>query len=651
MHLSCASRLKLTATPTVANGDTVGQEVQLVNTGTKPITLQNGKVTGLQGATLAGSGLDLRSRVVALAPGCSVTLVWNGSVWVETARATYGGVETNVKDFGAVGDGVTDDYQAFRDAIDSFSAPGIAFGGRLIVPRGEYRLSQTLSIDKQIHMLGESGGANFPGSVLRPNGGVTGIMVERYSSSASGGPGDFSVFEHIAVHPLDKSGATAHCFHVKAQATFRSCMAWGASGDGFHIQGSLPLAPDLWHLDECFAQENDGHGYFFQGGDANAGVAHRCTATTNGGWGFYDSSFLGNTFVACHTDANVLGPYTCIQTTAQSLFLGCYSEGDQPPSVFSTNAMCIGGLHGAGLAGGVTEGGWSFFGRIARWMAFATTGASGAVDAEMFIGGAQNANEFLRFVTPEDAGEHSLFYGNTAVSSGYDGCFGWNWAHVAANAFHIGSAVGVDPSFRPLGAASMIFPNGFFLGNRGTAGQPSTGTRRMWLSSGVPTVGNWEQGDEIKNESPAAGGNVGWVCTTSGTFGTYSEGRTATSDGATNHIILSAASSILVPGVWVTIGGVSTRLHQMSPWRKVTGVQLNVHVTNGGNVYRVTSAGTTGSAGGPTGTGSAISDGTIVWAYVGPAATTRFCSIVPAGAAQAIAYSAPVFKTFGTIAS
>lgn len=52
-------------------------------------------------------------------------------------------------------------------------------------------------------------------------------------------------------------------------------------------------------------------------------------------------------------------------------------------------------------------------------------------------------------------------------------------------------------------------------------------------------------------------------------------------------------------------------------WAASTAVQLNQHVHNGGNVYVCTTAGTTASSGGPTGTGSGITDGTAVWAYVG----------------------------------
>ena len=49
---------------------------------------------------------------------------------------------SSVHDFGAVGDGVTDDTEAIQHAIDDGN-------GQLEFPRGEYRISSTLLIDLQ----------------------------------------------------------------------------------------------------------------------------------------------------------------------------------------------------------------------------------------------------------------------------------------------------------------------------------------------------------------------------------------------------------------------------------------------------------------------------------------------------------------------
>lgn len=58
------------------------------------------------------------------------------------------------------------------------------------------------------------------------------------------------------------------------------------------------------------------------------------------------------------------------------------------------------------------------------------------------------------------------------------------------------------------------------------------------------------------------------------------------------------------------------------PWVASTAVVVGAHRHNGGNVYRCTTAGTTAGSGGPTGTGTGITDGTAVWSYVGPVAIT-----------------------------
>lgn len=57
------------------------------------------------------------------------------------------------------------------------------------------------------------------------------------------------------------------------------------------------------------------------------------------------------------------------------------------------------------------------------------------------------------------------------------------------------------------------------------------------------------------------------------------------------------------------------------PWQGSTAYALNDYVTNdSGKVYKCTSAGTSASSGGPTGTSTGIVDGTAEWDYVQAAA-------------------------------
>lgn len=59
----------------------------------------------------------------------------------------------NVKAYGATGDGITDDYQAFINAINS-----VPVHGTLYIPMGLYRLSAEIVITKPIRILGEYSG-------------------------------------------------------------------------------------------------------------------------------------------------------------------------------------------------------------------------------------------------------------------------------------------------------------------------------------------------------------------------------------------------------------------------------------------------------------------------------------------------------------
>lgn len=54
-----------------------------------------------------------------------------------------------------------------------------------------------------------------------------------------------------------------------------------------------------------------------------------------------------------------------------------------------------------------------------------------------------------------------------------------------------------------------------------------------------------------------------------------------------------------------------------SLWAASTAYALGARVNNGGNIYTATTAGTSAASGGPSGTGSAINDGTVVWSYSG----------------------------------
>ncbi|MEY0217048.1 phage tailspike protein, partial [Providencia rettgeri] len=109
----------------------------------------------------------------------------------------------SVKDFGAKGDGVTDDTKAIQAAIDSFSNRKIR-GGTVFFPSGEYLISDSININRDagdgfyfpnvpaknldnITLLGEAKGGDYVyqgwGTTIRQvNENLNGIWFFQYSS-------------------------------------------------------------------------------------------------------------------------------------------------------------------------------------------------------------------------------------------------------------------------------------------------------------------------------------------------------------------------------------------------------------------------------------------------------------------------------------
>ncbi|MBV6457444.1 MAG: hypothetical protein HONBIEJF_00553 [Fimbriimonadaceae bacterium] len=84
----------------------------------------------------------------------------------------------NVKDYGAKGNGTKDDTLSFQAAIDAMNSQG---GGTLYVPRGLYKLTNTIYITCKAHILGE--GRQL--SKLRWSAGSHGLYFDGGSNEAT----------------------------------------------------------------------------------------------------------------------------------------------------------------------------------------------------------------------------------------------------------------------------------------------------------------------------------------------------------------------------------------------------------------------------------------------------------------------------------
>ena len=123
----------------------------------------------------------------------------DGSDWIGFKQAGTGSIAisaqdkmrqtVSVKDFGAVGDGVTDDTAAIQAAIDYVATIGPStVGGIVYVPEGEYRITSTIISAPTGGQVGIRGAGQFA-TTFKPDGDFTAIWLR----SAYVSSGDFSV--------------------------------------------------------------------------------------------------------------------------------------------------------------------------------------------------------------------------------------------------------------------------------------------------------------------------------------------------------------------------------------------------------------------------------------------------------------------------
>lgn len=107
---------------------------------------------------------------------------------------------------------------------------------------------------------------------------------------------------------------------------------------------------------------------------------------------------------------------------------------------------------------------------------------------------------------------------------------------------------------------------------------------------------------------------------------TFNIGVTAAVPGDLAVAFTSQACTFDKRGKWVDVAGAPsfTLTYTSTAWAASTAYAVGNRRLNGGNVYEVTTAGTSASSGGPTGTGTGIVDGSVTWSYVSPATSGAF---------------------------
>lgn len=233
--------------------------------------------------------------------------------------------------FGAVADGVTDDYPAFAAAIAYLKTiaaepiPAWYYKGspRLFVPAGEneYYLSETLDITHTLIIEGEAT-PNGMQSRLRFADNKTGIRIQGYNTNGASGvdgspfhySGAFSIIRNLSIvggvegsyAGLVGGEAEYHGIHLRAQAYIEDCYIDGFRGDGVHALtgigggGAIEGNSNVSTITRVQVT-NVRNGVYLDGADANAWTLIGVNGSYCRQHTVYDSSFLGNTHIGHHS--------------------------------------------------------------------------------------------------------------------------------------------------------------------------------------------------------------------------------------------------------------------------------------------------------------------------------------------------------------
>jgi hypothetical protein len=514
-----------------------------------------------------------------------------------------GGGDVLLTAFGAIADNRTDCYPAFVAAMAHLvrrAGTGTYFyegAPRLRLPAAPmaYFFSRTLDLKEVCLILEGDGGfmAGEAATVLRFPPNTTGIRLQRFDTAGTGvAPGtkgsDGSIVRHLAVTGGGGSGAHDGIHIRNHGSTIEDVVVSGFAQDGIRIHagggsgGATEGNANNWKVRDCYLVRNGRAGLWVQGADANAGYAMGVDASFNGQYGIYDASFLGNSYIACHTEYNgvpLAGPGEGLGRTGQVSHGGHrYSLKDGQAAAAAQNAP----------SGSAASNAWWHYvapgGVVPGYYPAWTRGMQGLVEAGAYVTTDNNAqNLFLGCYAegsqpPIKLVHPSLMIGGSngvgMVGSGaaignrlgaVHSASGFSANRESSGGDQVNAMLGGDaenkaflqmtssdhPATWQLKSAAGdialdyggLGPNarGFAVTGASTqqrfgssAVQPyvlsvrqiAVGGRRQTAAEGPPTAGAWAQGDYCRNSAPAIGRPKGWICTAGGTPGTWvSEGN------------------------------------------------------------------------------------------------------------------------------
>lgn len=218
----------------------------------------------------------------------------------------------------------TDSLAAFEAAIaaaELYTNTDDTASRKVIVPPGTYYLSDTLHIRTGVHLCGRGSlglsdawatrlvfAADTPGIILHSPWSVDTTTASETPEDTDTHSARGAIIEGMEIvgsgtgYEADTHGVTLH-----TRAILRDLKVKGFRGHGIAvITDGSPYRHNAnsWIMQNVASVENGGCGLYLVGDNSNAGHLFGGELSSNGRWGLWDASFLGNHFFGLHAQYN-----------------------------------------------------------------------------------------------------------------------------------------------------------------------------------------------------------------------------------------------------------------------------------------------------------------------------------------------------------
>lgn len=339
-------------------------------------------------------------------------------------------------------------------------------------PAGFFEFASTIEITDGTFIFEgvDTGAPAGRGSKLKFPSGVTGIRTQRYNTSGADTTdatthrgGDGTVIRNLSlIGAYTTTEAEAHGIHLRSRARIESVFIDQFEGDGIYSTATAGGGANEGNANNAFIMHSRiqrcRSGISVDGADANIWSIIGVDCSSNRQWGTYDSSFLGNTYVGCHTASNGLidGTTPTVVTNSGNRY-GCINGQE---SGASTNAP----------SGTTADNTWWYY-----------IGAGGASSGN-------NIDEWLSGTTYRAGGAHLT--DNANARSVFDGCYyesGQGFAQIVAPTLVLGGTLagntyGTGGTLRTNTSGYLQTNRAFFFERADT-----TSTRRVQMGEGTTT--------------------------------------------------------------------------------------------------------------------------------------------------------------------